>query len=81
MSDTLSRLAKLASASHSLRKVAFEKRALLGAALRGAGAVVGGAGSVALNHPLKTMAAVSTAGATKTDFKKNMAGFKNPGVQ
>ena len=72
----LERLGKLASAAQTLRKVAF-----VGAALRGAGSLVGAAGSVALNHPLKTMATVSTAGAAKSDFKKNMAGFKATGAQ
>lgn len=81
MSETLTRLTKLAAVSQSLRKVAFEKKALVGAALRGAGAVVGTAGSLALQHPIKTMAAVSTAGAAKNDFKKNMAAFKTPGAQ
>lgn len=76
MPATLAQLVKLANAARTLRKEAF-----VGAALRGAGAVVGGGASLALNHPLKTMAAVSSASAVKSDYKKNMAGFKSPGVQ
>lgn len=77
----LERLVKLASTSQALRKATFEKKALVGAALRGAGALVGTAGSVALNHPLKTVAGLSTAATAKNDFKKNMAGFKATGAQ
>lgn len=79
MPDTLSQLGKLAAASQTLRKVASEKKAFVGSALRAAGSAVGAAGTLAAKHPMKTLAAVSTAGAAKSDFKKNMVGFKTPG--
>ena len=65
----LDRLAKLASRSSQLRKMAMKKEALLGAVVRG----LGGA---AIKNPLATLGTVATVGAAGSQASQKHKEFK-----